>query len=117
MNIGVKTERVFNELYNDNAFTFVGLSLTDDLLEMLNNVFEENDLLAKPIENLYVLKGEYINNLLNLTGDNRYPDDLTIISIKLDNFKNIGKLAIFKLKIGARWFNDIVDNNLRREGL
>ena len=28
---------------------------------------------------------------------------------------DVGKLAIFKLQMGDRWFDDVVDNDLRRE--
>lgn len=42
--------------------------------------------------------------------DDRYPDDLTILCFPLDGL-NVGKLAIFKIEFGARWFDDIVDNS------
>ena len=40
---------------------------------------------------------------------------IIFVSIPLNMFKNIGKLAILKLQFGARWLDDIVDNNARRE--
>ena len=49
------------------------------------------------------------------TGSNAYPEDLTFVSIPLSMFKNIRKLAMLKLQLGARWLDDIVDNNARRE--
>lgn len=56
-----------------------------------------------------------MNEKYGLTKDNAYPKDLNIISIKLENIKNIFKVAVQRFNIGARWFNDIVDNNLERE--
>ena len=63
----------------------------------------------------YTWKGELMNQIYQLIGANAYPEDLTFVSIPLNMFKNIGKLAILKLQLGARWLDDIVDNNARRE--
>ena len=58
--------------------------------------------------------GKDMNDEFNLTGDNRYPDDLRFLAFPLTGL-NVGKLAIFKLRMRDRWFDDIVDNNARRE--
>lgn len=58
--------------------------------------------------------GEDMNAEFSLTGDNRYPDDLHFLAFPLDGL-NVGRLAIFKIKMQDRWFDDIVDNNARRE--
>ena len=58
-----------------------------------------------------------MNDVYYLTGSNAYPKDLTIVSFKLSDLINLKtKLFIDKFNVGARWFDDIVDNNLRREG-
>lgn len=59
--------------------------------------------------------GRDYNKAFGLTGTNRYPDDLMFLCFPLDNL-NVGKLAMFKLMMGDRWFDDMVDNDLRREG-
>lgn len=59
--------------------------------------------------------GREYNEAFHLTGDNRYPDDLVFLCFPLDAL-NVGKLAMFKMMMGDRWFDDIVDNDLRREG-
>ena len=56
-----------------------------------------------------------LNDEFNLTGTNRYPDDLHCLAFSLNGL-DIGKLAMFKLDWGDRWFDDIVDNDRRREG-
>ena len=56
-----------------------------------------------------------MNDLGKLSNDNRYPDDITFLAFPLDGL-DIGKLAMFKLKMGDRWFDDIIDNNADREG-
>ena len=42
-----------------------------------------------------------------LPGNNRYPDDLNIVSIT--NI-NQAKIAIPRFQVGGRWFDDIVNN-------
>lgn len=54
-----------------------------------------------------------MNQIYQLAGSNAYPEDLIFVSIPLNMFKNMGKLAILKLRFGARWLDDIVDNTRR----
>lgn len=58
--------------------------------------------------------GKEMNEEFHLTGTNVYPDDLHFLAFPLDDLA-AGKLAIFKLNMEDRWFDDIVDNNARRE--
>ena len=61
--------------------------------------------------------GKDYNEAFHLTGNNRYPDDLNFLCFPLEGIRDIGKLAMFKITMGDRWFDDIVDNDLRREGV
>lgn len=63
----------------------------------------------------YIVKGETMNRIYNLTGNNAYPDDTNIVAIKLEDMESISKIILARFEIGARWFDDIVDNNKRRE--
>jgi len=78
-----------------------------------------NELLTKEgigsVNSWITFKGADMNAFGRLTDDNAYPDDLTFLAFPLDNL-DIGKLAMFKLKMEDRWFDDIVDNNARRQG-
>ena len=56
-----------------------------------------------------------MNEKYGLTKDNAYPEDLNIVSIKLEDIKNIFRLSVARFEIGARWFSDIVDNNIERQ--
>ena len=56
----------------------------------------------------YVTKGKVMNEICHLTGDNAYPDDLTIFSI--DKFEGLAFM------FGARWMDDILSSNADREG-
>ena len=66
-------------------------------------------------ETAYIIKGKTMNEVCNLTGDNAYPDDCTIVSIRLEDMEDSMAVVMPRFKIGARWFDDIVANNLRRE--
>ena len=109
----------FNEqdldlLYNGSAYTITGAG--GDLNEWVKGyeklLTEEN--IGTP-QKWYTFKGKVMNDKYDLSGDNRYPDDLTFLCFNLEGL-NVGKLAVFKLKMQDRWFDDIVNNNLEREG-
>ena len=71
---------------------------------------------SEEIKKMYVITGKQMNNFkVPLTGDNAYPEDLTILSIELDNITDVSKLFLKKFEVGARWMDDICDNNWSRE--
>jgi hypothetical protein len=61
-------------------------------------------------------KGKDMNDVFGLTGTNAYPDDLTFLAFSLEKITSIGKLARIKLIMRDRWFDDIVTNDLHRQG-
>ena len=97
--ITVETKKQLKELYDCSAMTWEGLRNED--FEVALNMCG-----AKGAKG-YVTKGAVMNRLCKLTGSNAYPDDLTIFSI--DKFKGLA------IAVGARWMDDIIDNNARRE--
>ena len=58
--------------------------------------------------------GAAMNSHYGLTDTNAYPDDLHFLAFPLDGL-DVGKLAIFKLQMQDRWFDDIVANNAVRQ--
>ena len=56
----------------------------------------------------YVTTGKVMNEICHLTGNNAYPDDLTIFSI--DKFKGLA------IMFGVRWMDDILSSNADKEG-
>lgn len=103
---------LLNEAYNGSYYTIIGCG--GDLQEwkegyqkLLNE--KEIGTITKWIE----FTGKDMNEELGLEGKDKYPDDLLFLAFNLDNL-NIGKLAMFKLQMGDRWFDDIVEN-LRRD--
>ena len=110
-------ETKIRELENGSAFTWEGLSGLENDKEAILDDFKKADVLGD-VETFefYTWKGELMNQIYQLTGSNAYPEDLTFVSIPLSMFNNnIGKLALVKFQLGARWLDDIVDNNARRD--
>ena len=110
--INVTDKATLDKLYEGSALTLEGLaeaSIPDffDWIKKLTPLKEET---------AYIIKGGVMNKTYGLTGTNAYPDDLTIVSVELDTMENYGKVILPRFEIGARWFDDIVDNNARREG-
>lgn len=114
MNIIECDESMLDELYEKWALTFEGTTVDNENLTWLINWFNEN---GSPMikENFYVISGKLMNTKYGLTESNAYPDNLNILSIKLEDLTDPNKLAIARFEIGGRWFNDIVDNNARHQ--
>lgn len=101
-------------LEKGSAFTFEGLMSDDKNLNDLVDFFNEKTNVKIPMK-IYHATGEKVNNLYGLTGRNAYPNDLDIVLLPLDNWNELGDLPMIKIQIGARWFDDIVDNNRMRQ--
>ena len=85
----------------------------DNLKEIINWFKEEGCPLKK--EEFYIVTGKQMNDFCGgLSGNSAYKEDLTILSIELDNITDVNKLFMKKFEIGARWFDDIVENNRQR---
>ena len=97
--IEVKTKEQLQELYDAWAMTWEGLR-SEDFEVALQECGKDG---AKG----FLTKGKVMNKLCHLTGDNAYPDDLDIFSIK--DFKGLA------IHFGARWMTDIIDNNAYRQ--
>ena len=109
----VTTKKELDALYNESALTWEGLLADDENLNAVENWLEEHNAIPDNTEpTAHIIKGELMNKVYGLKGSNAYPDDLTILSITGINQM---KVAIPRLQVGGRWFDDIVDNNTRRE--
>ena len=98
--IKVETKEQLKALNDCSAMTWEGL-IEEDFGVALDMCGAEG---AKG----YVTTGKVMNEICRLTGNNAYPDDLTIFSI--DKYKGLA------IMFGARWLDDIVSNNADREG-
>lgn len=98
--VTVTTKAELKQLYDWWAMTWEGL-VEDDFQEALKMCGGKG---AKG----YLVRGSVMNEICHLTGDNAYPDDLSIFAIY--PYKGLA------ISVGARWMYDIIDNNARREG-
>ena len=100
-----------DQAYDNWYYTILGAG--GDINEWMNGY---QDLCDKAeigtIKQWYRTTGKVLNDKWGLIGDNRFQDDLTILMFDYEGM-NIGKLAIFKLRAGDRWFTDIIDNSVR----
>lgn len=111
--INVSTKEQLDNLYNQSALTWEGMATDEENLNAIKEWLSEHGATLEYIEpTLHIITGDLMNVIYNLTGRNAYPDDLSILSV---TDINQGKIAIPRLSVGGRWFDDIVDNNARRE--
>ena len=103
----------FEKMYKGSYYTIIGCG--GDLEEWKDgyNKMLNGRRIGTPTEWIH-FTGKEMNKEYNLKGDNAYPDDLNFLAFSLEGL-DIGKLAIFKLRAGDRWFDDIADNNKSRQ--
>ena len=99
----VTTKEELKELYGCSAMTWEGLRTDKENLTQALECCCTDGVNGT----IYLTKGKAMNQICKLKGDNAYPDELNIVSIK--NYKGLA------MQFGARWMDDIIDNNLRRE--
>lgn len=105
---------MLKKAYNGSYYTIIGAGGDiDDWKNGYQKLLDEANI--GKIKEWITFRGTDMNDLGKLSNDNRYPDDITFLAFPLDGL-DIGKLAMFKLKMGDRWFDDIIDNNADREG-
>lgn len=108
----IKTKEQINELINVSALTFEGMGTEEENLQEIIGWLEEHKATTDKDIEFHIIKGELMNTVFGLTGDNKYPNDLTIVSV---TGINQSKIALPRFEVGGRWLDDIVDNNKRRE--
>lgn len=113
--IYVNSNEQFEKLYNSNALTLQGLDDTDKNLYSFANWIKNLSEISNPL-NMYIIKGKQMNEQYGLSGKNKYPDELRIVCVELKDIKQVDKIIMPRFEINGRWFNDVVDNDVRREG-
>lgn len=106
----VSTKEELDALYNQSALTWEGLLSTDESLRQVQEWLEEHKVDTSSLV-FHIISGEYMNEAYGLRGDNAYPKDLTIVSV---TGIDVTPVIIPRFEVGGRWFDDIVDNNRRR---
>lgn len=106
--VRVTTKEQLEELRNICIFTWVGMSDEEQNLEAIYEDLKKTPRYGKDTITFYIFKGNLMNESYNLKGTNRYPDDLTFVSVK-DFYDPFAKIVF-----GARWLDDIIDNDIER---
>lgn len=105
--IYVTKKETLDELELGSALTIEGLA-EDSIPDFINWIKSYTPMKN---EDVYVISGKMMNDSYGLTGKNRYQDDLTLVSVKLDSMENAMSIVYPRFGIGGRWFDDIVANN------
>ena len=110
-------ELKIEELENESAFTWEGMTIDQENIDAIAEVFLKEQLVLPQTEEIvgYIWCGSVMNSLYNLHNDNQYPDDLQFLCFDIKSFNGPGSLSVFKIMVGARWLDDIVANNRLRE--
>ena len=109
----VEEKATLEELYKDSALTMVGLSPDDESLGQFRDWINEHTKMKT--EDFYIIKGIVMNWAYQLTGLNAYPKDVTLVAVKLSDLDDPSRIILPRFEIGGKWFDDIVDNNSRRQ--
>lgn len=99
------------ELVEGSALTVEGLaeSSIDEFLDWIEG------LTKLKARRAYVTKGSTANSAWGLAGYAAYPDDLSIVSVKLDDMENWKKVVMPRFQVGARWMDDVKASSVRRK--
>ena len=111
--INVTTKKQLNVLYNQSALTWEGLSADEENLNAVRDWLKEHKaILGYDEPTFHIITGAFMNDAYGLNGNNAYAEDLTLVSVT-----DINQMAVVipRFEVGGRWFDDIVDNNARRE--
>ena len=112
--IKVNDRATLDALYKNSALTFEGVAADEENLKAVLTWVKNYTPLKR--EDVYVIEGSLMNREYGLTGDNAYPEtDCTILCIKLDDMEKPLAVTLPRFTVGGRWFDDVVDNNARRE--
>jgi hypothetical protein len=111
--INVFTEEQLNALYNQSALTWEGMTTDEENLNAIKEWLDQHGAITEGIEPIFhIITGRLMNKFYSLKGNNAYPNNLTILSVTNINHM---KIALARFGVGGRWFDDIVNNNARRE--
>lgn len=108
-----EAEELFSWMYKGSWYTITGTGGDpNEWVKGYNKMLSQNGI-GVPRRWVF-FHGSDMNRVFCLTGSNRYPQGLGFLAFELAGL-NIPKLAGFKMQMGDRWFDDIVDNNAARE--
>lgn len=111
--INVTDKEMLDKLYDDSSVLTKKCLYEESISNFIDWIHETAK--TKDNVNVYITKGKVINNAYGLTKDNAYPNDCPIVAVMLSDIENANTLIRRRFEVGARWFDDIVDNDLSRQ--
>lgn len=110
--INVSTKEQLDALYKQSALTWEGLTTDEANLNAVKEWLDEHGAILEDEEPIFhIITGKLMNDAYGLIGSNAYLEDLNIVSV---TDINQAKVTIPRFEVGGRWFDDVVDNNARR---
>ena len=109
--ITLETTDKFDDFYKDSALTIAGM--LPEEAQLYVNYFKENGVDVDEVIDGYIYTGKQMNEKYHLIDENAYPDDIHFLTIPLKAFKT--NIALLRMGIGGRWFDDIVANKVKTE--
>lgn len=106
------TEQDIKDMYDRSEWTWEGMTTDEDNLDAIAQFIELNAPKVPQPYTFWTWTGDTFNKMYDLTGNNAYPDDLIFLAV--DNLYE-PLYPILKMRVGARWLDDIVDNIKWRE--
>ncbi|QNJ55896.1 hypothetical protein SEA_RASPUTIA_6 [Microbacterium phage Rasputia] len=105
------------EAYQGSYYTIAGAAAADapQWIDMIIELLAKEGV-GRPTE-WFTTTGADVNAFAMKSGRYPHPDDLFRNDLGLLMFKptgHMGRLALFKVKMEDRWFDDIIDNMKRR---
>lgn len=102
----------FDTMYDGSYYTIIGCGGSlQEWVDGYNKLLQENGIGTPRF--WVTFTGKDINDYYNFQGDNRFQDNINFLTFPLEGM-NTGKLAMFKLRMEDRWFDDLVDNSTRK---
>lgn len=100
-------KELFEKAYKGSYYTILGVDNEKEYKEGYQKLL--NELNIGKVKEWYSFTGKEFNEYYNVTGLSAFRPGLHILCFPVEGL-NINKLAIFKLKMQDKWFDDIVDN-------
>lgn len=108
--ININSKKELAELKEKTILTLVGMIDSEDNIKSIFEYFDETTGMKE--YRYYLFKGRLMNSYCELKGENKYPNDLNFIGIDIDDMTKPSVIITKRFEIGARWLDDIIDNNL-----
>ena len=101
-------KELFEKAYKGSYYTIVGVADEKEYKGGYQKIFDENNI--GKVKEWYSFTGKDFNEMYNPEGVNKFRPGVNFLVFPLDGL-DINKLAILRLQMGDRWFDDMVDNS------